>query len=99
MDENTFKKLNANINTFSNDIKEGKKTNPKYCRKCNFSENKPENVCCLIYKNIAKPYEVLFEGAECDYYNDMDKNLFREMIDDINEKTDQIIIGYGSQDN
>lgn len=93
MDEATFKKLNANIEIFSNQIKNGKKTNPEYCKTCNFSNKNPDSVCCFIYKNIAKPYNVLFEGGECSYYNDMNKNDFRGMIRDIDEKTDQVTIG------
>ena len=48
--------------------------NPVYCRTCKWSHGKapyadlPEKANCIVYDKEFKPKEVLFDGAECDFY-------------------------------
>lgn len=52
-----------------------KQVNPKYCETCMFVETRepfgklPRLANCKIYKYPqSKPEEILFSGAECEYY-------------------------------
>lgn len=56
---------------------ESRGINPKYCKTCRFShgqppfEDLPEKAYCMIYskdEGEAKPPNVYYEGAECEYY-------------------------------
>lgn len=54
-----------------------RKINPAYCRSCRFAngqppfEDGPEKAYCMIYSRAegeAKPEDVYYDGARCDYY-------------------------------
>lgn len=54
-----------------------KKINPRACKTCRFArgappfEDAPEKAYCMIYsrdEGEAKPDEVYYEGADCEYY-------------------------------
>lgn len=54
-----------------------RKINPAFCRSCRFSKGKPpfedgpEKAYCMIYsreEGEAKPEDVYYDGARCDYY-------------------------------
>lgn len=64
-------------NLQNNDTFGCKPINPAYCKTCIFAhgnppfEDLPEKSYCRIYtraKNIQKPPDVYYEGAECEYY-------------------------------
>lgn len=48
--------------------------NPVYCRTCFNSHgeppwaDKPDKVNCRVYMEFFKPRDVLFDGAECEFY-------------------------------
>ena len=48
-----------------------RKINPAYCRSCRFSGGCPEEEHCKTYSKAsgeAKPENVYYDGARCDYY-------------------------------
>lgn len=51
-----------------------KRPNPVYCNTCVHRHGDsplndgPVKLNCMMYYTDSKPYDVLFEGAECDYY-------------------------------
>jgi hypothetical protein len=67
--------MSENKLRWENEMMGGKPRNPKACMTCLFSHGQPpfadtpRKGCCQIYEYPdAKPDEVYFDGADCEYY-------------------------------